>query len=72
MTDLQQQLADAIRFALQKDGRTQRDLAKAAGISEKHLSQMLTGGAEGSFEVWQRLVYELGRNVFVRTTRARK
>lgn len=33
----------------------QRDLALALGLSEKHISQMLTGRAQGTLETWDRL-----------------
>lgn len=39
----------------------QRDLALALGISEKHMSQMLTGRVGGSIEWLEQIAAQLGR-----------
>ena len=54
-----------LRAALAEVGVRQRDLALAVGISEKHLSQLLTGKAEGSFAMWEALFAELGYRLIV-------
>jgi antitoxin component HigA of HigAB toxin-antitoxin module len=41
--DLAFKLADQIDFILKKQGKTQRDLAKALGKSESEISKWLTG-----------------------------
>jgi transcriptional regulator with XRE-family HTH domain len=39
---------------------TQVDMAKEAGISQKHLSQILTGKVTGSLELWDFLLLSVG------------
>jgi len=39
---------------------TQSELAVAVGISDKHLSYLLTGRAAGSIRVWDKILRELG------------
>lgn len=56
MTSLQRWLAGFIR----RSPRTQAELAARLGISEKHLSQLVTGKEEGSLTMWQRILDELG------------
>lgn len=34
---------------------SQRDVATRLGVSEKHVSQVLTGAASGSWDFWERL-----------------
>lgn len=36
-------------------GLTHQEFAEAAGISAKHLSQLIHGAAEGTVDVWQRI-----------------
>lgn len=60
MTGLQRQLSTAIVAALQRHGVTQKTLAIRTGFSEKHVSRLLTGQAEGSFDAWERIAMALG------------
>lgn len=48
-------LATALRHRLDEEGRTQGSLARQVGITQKHLSQMLTGRVTGSVAMWDRL-----------------
>ena len=56
MTRLQQWLVTRVDEGLAWQGWTQTRLAAEAGISQKHLSEMLRGRAEGSLTVWDRLL----------------
>lgn len=38
----------------------QRQIAEAVGISEKHLSQLMTGHAMGSLRLWQDILDVVG------------
>jgi transcriptional regulator with XRE-family HTH domain len=53
---LQEQLTKAVRQGLIERGWSQAELARRAGISEKHLSQMLKGRTEGSLSMWDQLL----------------
>lgn len=55
---IQQQLIGRIDAALTAWGRPQKSLAKAVGISEKHLSQILNAKAWPTPEIWDRLLHE--------------
>ena len=52
-------MSTAVREALLERNRSQRWLAARVGISEKHVSQMLTGSIEGSLDVWDDMLREL-------------
>jgi hypothetical protein len=54
-------LAAEVRAGLRESQGTQSWLAWKVGISEKHLSQMLTGRAEGSLPMWEALLVHVGR-----------
>lgn len=54
---IQQQLIGRLDAALTAWGRPQKGLAKAVGISEKHLSQILNGKAWPSPDLWDRLLF---------------
>ena len=41
---------------VRESGFLQKDLAAVSGMSEKHVSQMLTGKVMGSLEAWQKLL----------------
>lgn len=58
-TKVQDVLAAELRRQMKKAHVRQRDLALAVGISEKHLSQMLTGRVQGSLAMWDKLFEEL-------------
>lgn len=53
-------MANTVRLMLKREGRTQSWLAVQAGLSEKHVSGMLTGLADGSFEAWERIADVFG------------
>ena len=63
---LHRHLADAVTVALHRKGMTQKLLAVRCGLSEKHVSQVLTGKAEGSFVTWQTFARALGMTWEVR------
>jgi transcriptional regulator with XRE-family HTH domain len=50
----------AIRDELAASGLSQRDLARYMGLSEKHVSQVLTGKAVGSLDVLARMAEAVG------------
>jgi hypothetical protein len=54
------QMSSSVRRALRERNRSQRWLADRCGITEKHLSQMLTGSIDGSFSLWERVLAEVG------------
>ena len=58
---LQRQMAQQISAALAERAESQHVLAIRAGITEKHLSQIMRGHATGSLDVWQQLGTALGR-----------
>lgn len=60
MDSLHSALADAINLRRREVGLSQRQLCDLAGISEKHLSQMFTGHADGSLDMWDRLARVMG------------
>jgi transcriptional regulator with XRE-family HTH domain len=49
-----------IRAELRADGCTQKDLAWYLGLSEKHVSQVLTGRVTGSFDVIEAMASAVG------------
>jgi DNA-binding XRE family transcriptional regulator len=59
--DLAQLLRDSVKSVLHDRGITQVSLAKMAGVSQKHLSQMFTGNAVGSLELWSKIASVLDR-----------
>lgn len=66
MTDtLRAQVAAALDLERERRGWTQERLALEAGFTPKHVSQMLTGRAAGSFVAWQTLADALGMEFFV-------
>jgi plasmid maintenance system antidote protein VapI len=52
---IRQYLAGELRRQMGETKVRQRDLALVVGISEKHLSQVLTGRAQGTLEMWDKL-----------------
>lgn len=59
--DLIERILDAGLHATLSDlvdeaGHTQAFLARRAGYSEKHVSQMLTGKVDGTLTAWSRLI----------------
>ncbi len=58
-------LRKAIKTELSLDGATQKDLAHYLGISEKHVSQILTGKAGSSGKVIYDMAAAVGLHVEV-------
>ena len=56
VTDLQRWLTDRVR----ESPMNQREIAEAVGITQKHLSQLMTGRQEGSLTMWQRILDVIG------------
>ncbi len=66
MPDATETLAVEVRAAIEAAGMLQRDMARALGISEKHLSAMLTGRSTLTVR-WAEAIAELcGRRVEIR------
>ena len=55
----------AIRAELKADGATQKDLARYLGITEKHVSQVLTGKVKGDPEMLLALAAAVGLSLEV-------
>lgn len=53
---LHELLAELVYEGLERNGWSQAQLAREAVISEKHVSEMLTGKAGGTVETWDRLL----------------
>lgn len=53
---LHDELVARVRARMRARGMTQADLARRAGLTQKHLSQMLTGRVDGALAAWQRLL----------------
>lgn len=58
-------LKAAIRAELRADGATQADLARHMGLSEKHVSQVLSGKATGSMRMLEEMAAAVGLSVAV-------
>jgi transcriptional regulator with XRE-family HTH domain len=58
-------LKAAIRAELRADGATQADLARHLGLSEKHVSQVLSGRIGGSLKVLEEMAAAVGLSVGV-------
>lgn len=56
-------LKSAIRAELRADGCTQADLARYMGLSEKHVSQVLSGKIAGSLKVLEEMAAAVGLSV---------
>jgi gp16 family phage-associated protein len=54
------ELKAAIRAELRADGCTQADLARYLGLSEKHVSQVLTGKAVGAVGTLEEMAAAVG------------
>lgn len=57
---LHQWLLGHLTVAMKERGVTQVEMAREAGISQKHLSRILTGKAIGSLELWDFLLLCVG------------
>lgn len=49
-----------VREALQTQGMSQAKLARRIGVTEKHVSQMLTGAIDGKIVLWVAMAKVLG------------
>ena len=54
-----------IRAELRADGCTQKDLARYLGLSEKHVSQVLTGKVVGDLRLLSRMAEAVGLSLEV-------
>lgn len=54
-----------IRAELRADGCTQKDLARYLGLSEKHVSQVLTGKVAGDLRMLARMAEAVGLSLEV-------
>jgi predicted XRE-type DNA-binding protein len=52
---LRGQLVELLLSELRLQGVSQAWLADQAGITQKHVSQIMTGRADGSFALWDRM-----------------
>lgn len=59
-------LAEIIVAEVRRSGRTQKDIAAAAGITEKHLSGVVNGRV-GGFAVADRVLAACGRRLVMGT-----
>lgn len=66
--DLAQLLRDAVKAEMREHGITQVKLSEMADVSQKHLSQMFTGNAVGSLELWSKLAEVMDRRWAVSLT----
>jgi transcriptional regulator with XRE-family HTH domain len=55
-TELEKWLARWVDYGLARKGWTQRELAEAAYVTEKHISHMLNGVGAGSVPMWDLLL----------------
>lgn len=58
--DLRTEMAWQLRLAIHRAKITQRELAERTGLTQKHISQLVTNQADGSFAVWDDLAQALG------------
>lgn len=54
--NVQRDLIKVVRQGMKETNQTQADLARAAGISVKHVNGVLNGKAKASIEMWQKLI----------------
>ncbi len=56
MTKLQTHLAGLVRVGMHKQKMSQKALARRVSMTDKHVSQMLSGRVQGTLEAWQKLL----------------
>lgn len=56
-------LLDALSLGLAASGLTQKALAEGAGLTEKHVSQMMTGKVDGRLQAWEALADAAGLRI---------
>lgn len=66
--DIAQLLRDVVLEEIHLRGIKQMELAKMVNVSQKHLSQMFTGAAVGSLELWSKIAKSLDRKWSVTLT----
>jgi transcriptional regulator with XRE-family HTH domain len=59
------ELRREVKARLREQGATQASLARYLGITEKHLSQLLTGKTDGSPEMLDRLAAAAGLRIVI-------
>jgi predicted XRE-type DNA-binding protein len=64
MTKIQSILSKEVRWGLCQQRMSQKALAELVGVSQKHLSLMLSGRAEGTLSMWQQLIDAVGSEQF--------
>lgn len=62
---VQDRLREIVREAIRDSGVTQRAIAAELGVSEQHISRMLTGRAVLTLEWTEKIVAVCGRQVSV-------
>lgn len=62
-------LEDIIRKAIKSSGETRYRIAKDTGISQAHLSRVMSGDRGLSVEMLERLADHLGLEIVIRTRR---
>lgn len=55
------QLGDLLKQAMDEAGMTQAQLCREMGITQKHLSRLLSGQADGSLGMWEYAAFVLGK-----------
>ena len=56
VTDLQQWLTERVR----ESPMNQREIAEAVGITQKHMTALMRGHAEGTLTTWQEILDVIG------------
>ena len=60
LMNMNSQIRQAAKQAIETSGLTQQELAKKAGMRQATVSRLLTGERRGEPETWERLLSELG------------
>ena len=71
VTGAERRAREAIRTALDETGTTQTELAASLGVTQKHISQVLSGKSGLSFDLAERALAALGRRMSVLVAKAR-
>ncbi len=58
-------IRSTLRAEMARAGLTQEEVAEQAGISRVYVSRLLTGRADGSAEVWDKLLRTVGFELVV-------
>ncbi len=65
MNRLQVWFVAECKSGLREQGMKQKDLARAAGVTPKHVSALMRGRASGSLELWMVLLECSGRGSII-------